>query len=216
MQKETTFLNESETADVLTESEAQNTISSADADTSCDMQIPNQNGDNSQDQNQSDEKDLTDFEDLIKGKYKDAFAKKVQSIINKRFKEQKIAENKLATDCKTGEKNIPTHSTAENDASDQNKDATDSTYNSLIEAGVDPETAYRVLHLDEIMDSSMRYGAELAAKQLADSIRKKSARPFESALTQKGYSAKATASTLTPEKRKELAKKALMGEQIGF
>ncbi|MBR4881201.1 MAG: hypothetical protein IKU19_04665, partial [Clostridia bacterium] len=99
---------------------------------------------------------------------------------------------------------------------EQSTHKSDSTYNSLIEAGVDPETAYRVLHLDEIMDSSMRYGAELAAKQLADSIRQKAARPRESALTQKGYTAKTSVSTLTPEKRKELAKKALMGEQIGF
>ena len=62
----------------------------------------------------------------------------------------------------------------------------------------------------------MRYGAELAAKQLTDSIRSKAARPHESALTGRGYSAKLSASSLTPERRRELAKKALMGEQIGF
>lgn len=216
MQKETTVLNESEIGDVSTEGEAQNTISSAVADSSSDLEIQNQNGYDSQNNSLPDDDTTADFEDLIKGKYKDAFAKKVQSIINKRFKEQKVAESKSATEAKSGEKNISTHSTAESEADKKEVDATNSTYNSLIEAGVDPETAYRVLHLDEIMDSSMRYGAELAAKQLADSIRKKAARPFESALTQKGYSAKTTVSMLTPEKRKELAKKALMGEQIGF
>ena len=138
----------------------------------------------------------------------------MQSIINKRFKEQKVAENKSATENKTDENKI-TH-VDDNKVSSSKETSVDSTYTSLIEAGIDPETAYRVLHLDEIMDSSMRYGAELAAKQLTESLKRKAARPFESALTGKGYSAKITASTLTPEKRKELAKKALMGEQIGF
>lgn len=213
MQKEINAINESEIRDVDAESEAQNNISSAVADTSLksdDEAIPE---DKASDKNPADDK-AADFEELIKGPYKDAFAKKVQSIINKRFKEQKVAENKSATENKTDENKI-TH-VDDNKVSSSKETSVDSTYTSLIEAGIDPETAYRVLHLDEIMDSSMRYGAELAAKQLTESLKRKAARPFESALTGKGYSAKITASTLTPEKRKELAKKALMGEQIGF
>ena len=155
-----------------------------------------------------------DFEELIKGPYKDAFAKKVQSIINKRFKEQKTAESKTAEGDNAVEKaDIPQKN---NEKGGLGSEKADPTYQNLITAGVDPETAYRVLHLNEFMDSSMRYGAELAAKQLADSIRQKAARPMESALAQKGYTAKASVSALTPEKRRELAKKALMGEQIGF
>jgi hypothetical protein len=155
-----------------------------------------------------------DFENLIKGPYKDAFAKKVQSIINKRFKEQKIAESKSA---EVGVMENPP-ATKENITSGGEKasEKDDPVYLNLITAGVDSETAYRVLHFNEFMDSSMRYGAELAAKQLAESIRQKSARPTESAISQKGYTAKISVSALTPERRKELAKKALMGEQIGF
>ena len=155
-----------------------------------------------------------DFEELIKGPYKDAFTKKVQSIINKRFKEQKTAENKTAEGDTTVEATVNPPKSNENGGSGSEKG--DPTYQNLITAGVDPETAYRVLHRNEFMDSSMRYGAELAAKQLADSIRQKAARPTESALAQKGYTAKASVSSLTPQKRKELAQKALMGEQIGF
>ena len=158
--------------------------------------------------------DASDFEELIKGPYKDAFAKKVQSIINKRFKEQKNAENKSAQS-KALENNADANEKI-TQADDGGNAADDPTYTSLIKAGVDPETAYRVLHLNEFMDSSMRYGAELAAKHLADSIRQKAARPSESALSQKGYVAKTSVATLTPQKRKELAEKALMGEQIGF
>jgi len=215
VQKQTNILNQAEKHDVSAEGEAQNTLSSADADTSPSTDASAEISNDSQSQNTPDNKDLTDFEELIKGPYKDAFAKKVQSIINKRFKEQKVAESKSTADCKT-DNTTSTHTEKEATADSDAKASDDSLYASLIEAGVDSETAYRVLHLDEIMDSSMRYGAELAAKQLTDSIRKKAARPFESALAQKGYSARSTASSLTPEKRKELAKKALMGEQIGF
>ena len=155
-----------------------------------------------------------DFEDLIKGPYKDAFAKKVQSIINKRFKEQKNAESKSAE--VGGLENPPSTKEEITVGGEKASEKDDLVYQNLITAGVDSETAYRVLHFNEFMDSSMRYGAELAAKQLADSIRQKAARPTESAISQKGYTAKTSVSTLTPEKRKELAKKALMGEQIGF
>lgn len=171
---------------------------------------------NEENTNQNPQEDLkessnaADFEELIKGPYKDAFAKKVQGIINKRFKEQKTAESKTAEPKKAD------NNTASTQESQTKNADTDNTYNALISAGIDPETAYRVLHLDEIMDSSMRYGAELAAKQLAESIRQKAARPHESALSGKGFSAKTSVGSLTPQKRKELAKKALMGEQIGF
>ena len=153
---------------------------------------------------------LTDeFEELIKGPYKEAFSAKVQSIINKRFKEQKTNEAKANSNAAS-----PTNS--ELQAPDV-KTITDSTLKTLIEAGIDAETAYKVLHLDEMLDNSMRYGASVAAKQLADSIRIKGMRPKENGLnSQGGFTAHKGAAGLTPEKRRELAKKALMGEQIGF
>ena len=156
-----------------------------------------------------------EFEDLIKGPYKDAFTKKVQSIIDKRFKEQKTVEAKQKSAEQSG-KEPQTTQTKSNESSKTQADETGETYQNLIAAGVDPETAYRVLHLDEIMDSSMRYGAELAAKHLADSIKSKSARPTETAVSNHSITAKVGVGSLTPEKRKELAKKALMGEHIGF
>ena len=217
MQNETNILNENEIQNAEYETEAQNINSSTVEQGMVENQSQNPNEDETKNQNQSDNTNSADFEELIKGPYKDAFAKKVQSIINKRFKEQKLAENKSAEQNQTDQNKIAHPDEDKNSSKKADSvDSIDSTYNSLIEAGIDPETAYRVLHLDEIMDSSMRYGAELAAKQLTESLRKKAARPFESALSGKGYSAKITASTLTPEKRKELAKKALMGEQIGF
>lgn len=153
-----------------------------------------------------------EFEELIKGKYKNAFADKVQGIINKRFKEEKLNKEKAA---ENGGKASPTEQKALEDPKQQ--DALDTAFNSLINAGIDEDTAYKVLHLDEIMDSSMRYGASIAAKQLADSIRLKGRRPAENGLKcQSGFAPHKGAAGLTPEKRRELAKKALMGEHIGF
>ena len=78
-------------------------------------------------------------------------------------------------------------------------------------------TAYQTLHIDQIMDGSMKYGAETAAKQMADSIRFKAGRPGENGLiTNSGYGTRGAVSSLTPKKRKELARKALMGEKITF
>lgn len=215
MQKETNFLTETDTKEPSTETEAQNTISSTVGENNLDVQSQNKKEGETSEKIQSDDSISAEFEELIKGPYKAAFTKKVQGIINKRFKEQKMVENKEASSYQT-EENLNINSDKESSSSSPETKTTDSVYDSLIAAGIDSETAYRVLHLDEIMDSSMRYGAELAAKQLTDSLRKKSTRPYESALSQRGYSAKTTASNLTPEKRKELAKKALMGEQIGF
>ena len=157
----------------------------------------------------------SEFEDLIKGPYKDAFTKKVQSIIDKRFKEQKTAEAKQKSAEQSG-KEPQTTQTKSIESSMTESDENSEIYQNLIAAGVDRETAYRVLHLDEIMDSSMRYGAQLAAKHLTDSIKNKSARPTETAVSNHSITTKVGVGSLTPEKRKELAKKALMGEHIGF
>lgn len=173
-----------------------------------------ENKDESQSENAGQD-NCSQFEDLIKGPFKDAFTKKVQSIIDKRFKEQKIAEAKKTSTQANGSMPQFTPKSPE-EGSLSGDGSTDAVYENLIEAGIDPEIAYRVLHLDEIMDSSMRYGAELAAKHLADSIRQKSARPTETAVSKHSLSTKVGVGSLTPEKRKELAKKALMGEHIGF
>ena len=155
---------------------------------------------------------FSQFEELIKGPYKEAFSKKVQTIINKRFKEQKIAENG-----KNQSPNEPLESGSNNQpAKAKNSGDSQTLLNTLLNAGVDYSTAYSVLHLDEILEDSAKRGAELAAKSITDGIRYKAARPTEAVVNAGGYSAKSGVSTLTPEKRKELAKKAMLGEKIGF
>lgn len=163
-------------------------------------------------QNFEDDDSYSKFDELIKGPYKDAFSKKVQTIINKRFKEQKIAQN--------GQNQTPPEplkAGSDTPTSPEDKGQKSSlSLDTLLNAGVDYNTAYSVLHLDEILEDSAKRGAELAAKSITDGLRYKAARPTEAVVTGGGYAAKSSVSTLTPEKRKELAKKALLGEKIGF
>lgn len=207
MQKETENLNGNQIGEENTSSASQKINISSNGDSLKKEISADAENKKPEKENQSSASDL-EFEELIKGPYKDAFANKVQSIINKRFKEQKQAESKAESDA------APSAEVTQNGATSFAEE--DPAYTNLLKAGVDPDTAYKVLHLTEFMDSSMRYGAELAAKQVADSIRQKAARPTESALSQKGFVAKTSVTALTPQKRRELAQKALMGEEIGF
>ena len=93
MQKETEILNDSERDEnsvpraTLENQKSDKSDGSVDGSVS---EIKKSSGNKEVEKNNS---NSDDFEDLIKGPYKDAFAKKVQSIINKRFKEQKNAES---------------------------------------------------------------------------------------------------------------------------
>lgn len=169
---------------------------------------PNPNPSPNPDENEN----FSEFEELIKGPYKDAFSKKVQAIINKRFKEQKNAQSGTN---QTQNEPLKAGSHIQNTPANKG-DEKDIALDTLLNAGIDYNTAYSVLHLDEILEDSAKRGAELAAKSITDGIRYKAARPTEAVVSAGGYSAKSSVSALTPEKRRELAKKAMLGEKIGF
>lgn len=186
-----------------------------------------------------------EFERLIKGPYKEAFNSRVQGIINQRFKEKKKAEAEAekTADSKAAEQKQSTQ--MEEAAKDSGQDFSPTapvlmtraaelvamgyssfdlsrelenpTFKALLKGGVDMLTAYQAIHFEEIMDSSVRFGAETAAKQMADSIRFKAGRPGENGLLESaGFGTRRGVSSLTPEKRRDLARKAMMGEKISF
>lgn len=203
-----------------------------------------------------------EFEKLIKGPYKQAFDKRVQGIINRRFKEIKTAEksaeekkkillepealkendenksikSKAQEQIKENPNAVNRESTVTNQEDDNSlslkaaeivamgyksfdleREMENPIFKALLEGGVDMLTAYQALHINEIMDTSVKFGAENAAKQMADSIRFKVARPSENGLSGKGgFGTRTPVSGLNPKQRKELAKKALMGEEVRF
>lgn len=182
------------------------------------------------------------FEELIKGPYKDAFSAKVQGIINKRFKQIKTGQAKqsaeqLSKQQTENKKTIDSIKTTQEKSAgilDLSRQATEMIsmgysdfdleselknpkLEALLKGGADLLTAYRAVHFDELIDNSVRCGAEMAAKQMADNLRAKASRPHENGLdVQYGLYPKKGASGLTPKKRRELAEQALMGHKVGF
>lgn len=98
------------------------------------------------------------------------------------------------------------------DAEAQNPD-----FARLLQSNVPMQTAYQVVHMDELMQSGMQYAVQRTASNMAANIRANGLRPTEGA-------GKGTAPTkialdvnkLTKEQRAELIKRAERGEEIGF
>ena len=87
----------------------------------------------------------------------------------------------------------------------------------LLGAGIDVKTAYEALHVNEIMTSTAQQTGEAVRKQTVDTIRTRGIRPAENGLAeQAGVIRKSDPSKLTAEDRKEIAKRARMGEKISF
>ena len=188
-----------------------------------------------------------EFERLIKGEYKDAFAKRVQKIINQRFKSESKKSAKSETDItdnKNGNENSSDGKDENENLSLKNAENTlkypaelyekealmiksgysdfmleeemqNAEFSSLVNAGVDLETAYKTVHIEDIIQKSVETAQTKSAKQLSENLRFKSNRPTENGLVGTiGYTAKRGAAGLTPKERKDLAKKAMMGETV--
>lgn len=177
--------------------------------------------------------DRNDFEALIKGRYKEAFSERVQKIIDGRFKEmqqlkqqnqqlsEQLQQQKDAAPLQpqAAEKTPVPETTAptKNGGDEKAAPTKEETLAALIESGIDPDIAYAAVHFEKVMDGSVKYGAALAAKQITENIRTRSARPAENGLSgAAGIAVRRSVAGLTPDQRRELAKKSLMGEKVGF
>lgn len=88
---------------------------------------------------------------------------------------------------------------------------------SMLRAGVPVQTAYEVVHMDEIKAGVATAQAQATEKAVTDNIRAKGARPQENgAGTGAGFTVKDDVSRLTPKDRAELARRAARGETITF
>lgn len=88
---------------------------------------------------------------------------------------------------------------------------------SLLHAGVPLEHAWRVLHMDEIVSSSIQTAAAEAEKRVTENIRARGDRPAEAGGAQAGtVSGKIDVSKLTKKDMAELRRRALNGERITF
>lgn len=87
----------------------------------------------------------------------------------------------------------------------------------LLQTGVSVETAYRVIHMDDIVSNAMKTTASLTEKRVADSVKAKGIRPSENGTTsQSAFTVKDDVTKLNKADRAEAVKRALRGEIISF
>lgn len=87
----------------------------------------------------------------------------------------------------------------------------------LLAAGVNVETAFNVIHQDEIMSGAMNYTAKKAVEKTVNDIKARGMRPSENGLGTTGAEPKKkTVGEMTGNEIIEMAKKAKKGEKISF
>lgn len=87
----------------------------------------------------------------------------------------------------------------------------------LLAAGVNVETAFNVIHQDEIMSGAMNYTAKKAVEKTVNDIKARGMRPSENGLGTTGAEPKKkTVGEMTGNEILEMAKKAKKGEKISF
>lgn len=87
----------------------------------------------------------------------------------------------------------------------------------LLAAGVNVETAFNVIHQDEIMSGAMNYTAKKAVEKTVNDIKARGMRPSENGLgTTSAEQKRKTVGEMTGEEILEMANKAKRGEKISF
>ena len=87
----------------------------------------------------------------------------------------------------------------------------------LLAAGLPVETAYEIVHRDELLESGMRYAARETERRLLGALAARGGRPGENALSS-GSAAlvKSDPRSMTKAERREIARRAMRGEKITF
>lgn len=87
----------------------------------------------------------------------------------------------------------------------------------LIRNNIDVQTAYEVIHKDEIIPAAMQYAVDRAGEKMVNDILANGARPIENGNASQGASlTKSDVSQLTKEDRAEVNRRVLRGEKITF
>ena len=100
---------------------------------------------------------------------------------------------------------------------DLNSEVKNPQFLSMLRAGLPVEHAYKVIHMDEIMQNTASQAAASAEKKVVDNIRAKGKRPAENGTAnQSAFTVKDDVSKLTKGEREEIAKRVARGEKISF
>lgn len=87
---------------------------------------------------------------------------------------------------------------------------------SLLKSGVDVQTAYEVVHKDELVAGAMEYTAKAVQQKTVNDIRARGLRPAENGVSGGGsaITVKTDPRTFTRKDREEIARRVLRGERI--
>jgi hypothetical protein len=88
---------------------------------------------------------------------------------------------------------------------------------SLLRSGVPMQTAYEVIHMEDIKAGIQRMTASATEKQVTDNIRAKGQRPAENGTSsQSAFTVKDDVSKLSKADRRNIAVRSRRGESISF
>lgn len=100
---------------------------------------------------------------------------------------------------------------------DLNKELQNPKFVDLLRSNIDVQTAFEVIHKDEIIPAAMQYAAKAVEEKLTDKIIANGARPSENGTSsQSATISKSDVSTLTKADRAEVNRRVLRGEKITF
>lgn len=90
-------------------------------------------------------------------------------------------------------------------------------FKALLRANVPMEQAYKVIHMDALMNDAVGNAASAAEKRVVDNVRARGTRPAENgAASQSPFTVKSDVTKLTKKDRAEIAKRAARGDIISF
>lgn len=89
-------------------------------------------------------------------------------------------------------------------------------FQSLLRSNIPVQTAYEVVHKDEIITRGMNFAAKTVEKKIANDMIARGRRPSEGAMSQGAAVIKSDVSQLTKADRREIARRVARGEKIVF
>jgi len=172
-----------------------------------------------------------EFDELIKGRYKDAYTKRTQNMINRRFKETKELESfrDRAVSRERVEAALGAAKEYEAILGEANEvkelypsfeleaECRDPKFLSLVTAGVGVKGAYEALHHDEIVRGAMQYAADRVYEAARGGIARINDRPTENGVSSSGaIDPKRSVDSLSGSDIRKILKRVEKGEKITF
>ena len=100
---------------------------------------------------------------------------------------------------------------------DLNTEMQNAKFQQLLKANIPMQTAYEVIHRDEIIPAAMQFAAQKTEAGMAAKIAANRERPVENGMRSKGAAAtKSNVSQLTKQDRAEILRRVARGEKISF